>query len=176
MSTIPQAVQSDLETALPQTRDLPNECMLLRIFLGEAMNTGIARFLRNRDSRSGTRFGACHGLAWPDGIRPIATPPQREYPATLFRLTDDPGNRGYIRKNRSLPARTKTNDAYRIDHRRTGPNCSVSSLIGFCFIKDCLNAFDRYQAGTQDAFNCSEETLNLFLRVDDLDHDRKIER
>ena len=35
MSTIPQAVQSDLETALPQTRDLPNECMLLRIFLGE---------------------------------------------------------------------------------------------------------------------------------------------
>ena len=79
-------------------------------------------------------------------------------------------------KDRSLPARTKTNDAYRIDHRRTGPNCSVSSLIGFCFIKDCLNAFDRYQAGTQDAFNCSEETLNLFLRVDDLDHDRKIER
>jgi len=60
------------------------------------------------------------------------------------------------------------------DHHR--PNYSVSRLIGFSFIKDCLNAFDRYQAGTQDAFNGSEETLNLFLGIDDLDHYRKIER
>jgi uncharacterized protein len=35
MSTIPQAVQSDLETAAPQTRDLPKDYMLLRIFVGE---------------------------------------------------------------------------------------------------------------------------------------------
>lgn len=35
MSTLPPAAQSDQEAAAPQIRDLPKECMLLRIFLGE---------------------------------------------------------------------------------------------------------------------------------------------
>jgi uncharacterized protein len=35
MSAIPQAAQSDLEAVAPRTRDLPKECLLLRIFLGE---------------------------------------------------------------------------------------------------------------------------------------------